>query len=251
MPRGTSLYDEAQLQGRLLKPEQLARRLSAVGFWYSAEHLILSGTEVTGATDLAGKRDGTTDADRLTYFPSDLMFGGRPSFGSTTSTGTRRLISSGAATTYRHVFFSAYYKDGVDATFDDMAYFFGGTGLKGGPRARGTAGGGNLTSDTAYSSGGVSSKGGATAVVAILPLPATVMMLAGNSSFTPIFGGSNIAQALDGVLIGAFRHCVGVTAVLTAREIALIEGVIAWNDGTQERLVASHPFHNRPPLIGD
>jgi hypothetical protein len=30
-----------------------------------------------------------------------------------------------------------------------------------------------------------------------------------------------------------------------------MEGVIAWDDGTQSRLIGTHPFVNRPPLIGD
>jgi hypothetical protein len=247
MPRGKSPYDEARLQRQLLRPEQLARRLPAVGFWYSADRLTLSGTAVTGATDLAGKRDGTSDANRLTYFPSDPMFGGRASFGSTVLTGTNRLISSGAAATYRHVFVSAYYKDGLDTTFDDSTMFFGGTGAQAAPRMMGQATLASLIASSTFST--TASKGGAAQSATVLPLPATVMMQAGNSSFTPIFGGTSVIANRN--LVGAFRHCVGVTAVLTAPEIAVIEGVIAWDDGTQERLVASHPFRNRPPLIGD
>jgi hypothetical protein len=43
---------------------------------------------------------------------------------------------------------------------------------------------------------------------------------------------------------------------LTTREYELIEGWIAWNPawqlaGFREVLVPTHPFKNRPPLIGD
>jgi hypothetical protein len=247
MPRGKSPYDEARLQGQLLRPEQLARRLPAVGFWYSADRLILSGTAVIGATDLAGKRDGTSDANRLTYFPSDPLFGGRASFGSTVSTGTNRLTRSGATATHRHMFVSAYYKDGLDTTFDTLSTFFGGTASQSLPRMMGNTASASLIGTSAYST--TASKGGAAQSTVILPLPATVMMQEGNAIFTPVFGGSGTNSGR--VLQGAFRHCVGVTEVLTAPEIAVIEGVIAWDDGTQDRLVASHRYRNRPPLVGD
>jgi hypothetical protein len=49
------------------------------------------------------------------------------------------------------------------------------------------------------------------------------------------------------VLVGAFRHFVGATVDLTLAEIALIEGVIAWNDGTQDKLIATHLYRFSPP----
>jgi hypothetical protein len=181
----------------------LARRLPAVEFWYSADSLTLSGTDVAAAPDLAGKRDGTTDASRLTYFPSDPMFGGRASFGSTVVTGTNRLSVGGGAATYRHIFFSGYYKDGVDTTFDDNTIILGGGGANSAPRLLGNIGASTLNNTTAYST--TASKGGAAQSATILPLLATVMTASGNSSFQPYFGGSSING--NRRLVGAFRHC--------------------------------------------
>ena len=63
MPRGVSRYDEARLQGRLLGPALLARRLRAkLHFWWSADFLTIDTSGlVAGAFDLTGQgRDGGT-----------------------------------------------------------------------------------------------------------------------------------------------------------------------------------------------
>jgi hypothetical protein len=41
------------------------------------------------------------------------------------------------------------------------------------------------------------------------------------------------------------------TAVWDRRERGLVDGYLAWRWGTVGNLTASHPFKNRPPLIGD
>jgi hypothetical protein len=63
-----------------------------------------------------------------------------------------------------------------------------------------------------------------------------------------IGGDSNFAGR---VWLGGIRNIIIASTALTAYQKALIEGVIAWNGAHQNSLVASHPFRNSPPLIGD
>lgn len=252
MPRGVGLnwlYDEARLQNRLLTPRALAVRMqSRLNFWYSADWLSVDASRlVSGAADLTGNGNNgvqATAANRLTYFASDQMFGGRPSFGSTTVAGARRLDAP-ANLLYRHQFFSAYYKDGTSTIFDANTMFSAGTASFSAPRIMGNINSSDLVNNSVYAT--AASIGGRAASATVLPLPASVIRADGNSTFSLQIGGSSVTTVR--VLVGGFRHFVGCNQVLSNLEIALIEGVIAWDDGTP--LVASHPFANRPPLIGD
>jgi hypothetical protein len=250
VPRRILIYDRARHQRQLLTPELCAQRLAGkLNWWYSADYLTLVSGLVSGARDLTGQgRNGVqgTSGRRLTYFLSDPMYGGRPSFGSTTLSGERHLAAP-ASYTYRHQIFSSYYKDGVDSTFDTYSYFSGGGGTAGSPRIMGNTGASSLINSSVYT--GTLSKGGRAQSATVLPLPATVLTANGNDGLPLQIGGNTIST--DRVLVGAFRHFVGASAVLTANEIALIEGVIAWDDGTQNTLIESHPFRNRPPMAGD
>jgi hypothetical protein len=235
---------------QILTPQACAIQLaSKLQWWYCADNLTVVNGLVAEATDLTGNnRDGVqgTVGNRLTYFLSDPMFGGRPSFGSTTSTGTRHLAAP-TNLLYQHQIFSAYYKDGIDNSFDVFSFFSGGTGTSGSPRLMGSQGSANLINGGFYSP--TISRGGAASSATVLPLPATVLTASGNNSFSLQIGGSAVGGVSGRVLVGAFRHFVGASQVLTAQEIQLIEGVIAWNDGTQNTLIISHPYRSVPPFV--
>ena len=253
MPRGVGLnwlYDEARLQGRLLTPQALAVQMqSRLHFWWSADWLNVDASGVSSAADLTGNGNNgvqATAANRLTYFGADRMFGGRPSFGSTTVAGVRHLAAP-SALAYRWQIFSCYYKDGVDNTFDSSMFFTAGTGNFGSPRVMGLSGTATLANTDAFAS--TLSRGGGVQSNTVLPMPATVCAATtGTGAAYSLQVGGNTTTP-DRVLVGAFRHFVSSSATLTNNEISLIEGVIAWDDGTP--LVASHRFANRPPLIGD
>lgn len=259
MPRGVSLYDEARLQARLLTPQQLAQRLRAkLWLWYSADFLTVDASGlVSGALDLTGRgRNGGqgTAANRLTYFPQDAMFGGRPSFGSTSATGLRFLADTLAAVTVFQYFASCYYKDGLDNSFDSNSYVIGGAGTFGALRLQGALNTASwttlITTRTFYNTGDpYPRKNGFPASQTLLPLPASVIesrAALGRSNQTRI-GGAESGQTWH----GGFRHCVACNQILTDYEVALVEGVISWDDGMERRLIPAHPFANRPPLISD
>lgn len=50
---------------------------------------------------------------------------------------------------------------------------------------------------------------------------------------------------------GKVKRVVIVPGFMSLRHVKLIEGEAAWQAGLQSLLVASHPFRNRPPMIGD
>jgi hypothetical protein len=50
---------------------------------------------------------------------------------------------------------------------------------------------------------------------------------------------------------GNLAALVHFNGVWTAEEVALLQGYFAWRGGFRNLLAASHPFRNRPPLIGD
>lgn len=260
MPRGVSRHDEARRQGRLLTPDLLARRLRAkLLFWWSADVLTIDGSGlVSGATDLTGQGANgvqATAAARLTYFPSDPMFGGRPAYGMTANPAVLSFLGDSAARNVFQYFVSCYYKDGLDSSFDQNSYALSGAGAFGAFRLQGsaaTAGWQNLiTGRTFYNTGDPFPRtNGFPAAQTVLPLPASVIesrAALGRSNTTRVGGGDTAAQAW----IGGFRHVVACNQVLADVEVALVEGAIAWDDGTESRLIASHPFANRPPLIGD
>jgi hypothetical protein len=260
MARGVSQYDEARLQGRLLTPLLLAQRLRAkLFFWWSADFLTVDASGlVEGATDLTGQgRNGAqgTAGARLTYFPSDIMFGGRPAYGMTANASVLAFLGDSAARTVFQYFVSCYYKDGVDTTFDQNSYAISGAGSFGAFRLQGIAAtaawSGLITGRTFYNTGDpFPTKNGFEASQTVLPLPASVIQTRaalGRSQATRVGGGDTAPQAW----IGGFRHVAACNQVLTNAETALMEGVIAWDDGTESRLIGTHPFANRPPLIGD
>jgi hypothetical protein len=260
MSRGISRYDEARWQDRLLTPRRLAPRLRAkLHFWWSADFLTVDASGlVQGATDLTGQgrngEQGTAGA-RLTYFPSDPMFGGRPAYGLTANRAALLFLGDSVARTVFQYFVSCYYKDGIDITFDQNSYAISGAGSFGASRLQGiaaTAGWSALiTARTFYNTGDpFPTKNGFEPSQTLLPLPASVIQsraALGRLQRTRVGGGDTAPQAW----IGGFRHVVACSQILSDYETSLVEAVIAWDDGTAHRLIPTHPFVNRPPLIGD
>jgi len=260
MPRGISRYDEALLQGRLLTPRRLAQRLRAkLFFWWSADFLTIDGSGlVSGATDLTGNGINgaqATAAARLTYFPSDRMFDGRPAYGMTANPAVLSFLGDSAARTVFQYFLSCYYKDGIDTTFDQSSYALSGAGAFGSFRLMGGSASAlwqtTITGRTFYNTGDpYPRKNGFPAAQPVLPLPASVIesrAALGRSNATRVGGGDTAAQAW----IGGFRHVVACNQILSDYETALVESVISWDDGIAHRLIPTHPFVNRPPLISD
>lgn len=233
-----------------LTPSNAAPLITNVVAWYNADYTITTNGLLAFATDLTGKGNHgvqTNEADRLTNFVSDAMFGGKSSFGSMTSTGVRHLAVP--SLTARHIFWSVYYKDGVDNTFDVYSFFIGGPGSAGASRVMGTQSLATLYATGAYAP--VAYKNGITSSSStVLPLPASVMRCDGNVTQTWQIGGNTVASP-GRVFVGGFRNVVFASSVLSTNTIALIEGVIAWDSNCQTNLVSDHKYRNRQPEWSD
>lgn len=243
--------DRRQRTGEIMTPELCAIMLREyIWAWYDAkpENVTLVSGMLSGLRDLTGRGNNgvqATEGNRLTYFPQDPMFGMRPSFGATASTGSKHIASPSLAV--RHVFQTVYYKDGVDTTFDVYSYFISGTGLNGSARVMGNQGTADLISSSYYASVGYKN-GILTSSATMLPLPASVCRFDGNTTQVFQTGGSSVTSGR--VFVGGFNGVV-LCKLLDRYKIQLVEGVLAWAAGTQFRLVAGHPYKLRPPMVGD
>jgi hypothetical protein len=61
----------------------------------------------------------------------------------------------------------------------------------------------------------------------------------------------NDRTAADSGFTGHIAENILIPRSCSVHELCLIEGYLAWKWGLQHRLIANHPFKNRPPIIGD
>jgi hypothetical protein len=61
----------------------------------------------------------------------------------------------------------------------------------------------------------------------------------------------NDRAAADSGLTGHIAENIMIPRSCSVYELSLLEGYLAWKWGLQDRLIATHPFRNRPPIIGD
>jgi len=239
---------------RVLTPFVAAQNLKSVlHCWYNADFLqIDSDGLVSGATDLTGRGNHgaqSNAANRLTYFPSDSMFSGKPSLGSADNLGAKHIITG--TTTLTRAICSAYYKSGVESTFSDVVGIFSAvaTSIRVLSNTAGTSNWQAMLTSGTYSRNG---SGNVASTTTTLPLPASTLIF--NSSIVETerawqFGYN--AQAANRTWPGGFRNLILVPGAISSAQIALIEGVMAWDGGHQNRLVSTHPYRFIPPSIGD
>jgi hypothetical protein len=61
----------------------------------------------------------------------------------------------------------------------------------------------------------------------------------------------NDRAASDSGFTGRIAEILMIPRSCSVYELSLLEGYLAWKWGLQHRLIATHPYRNRPPLIGD
>jgi hypothetical protein len=249
---------EGLRQTRVLTPVMAAQNLRKVlHCWYNADFLNVDANGlVSGASDLTGKgNDGiqATESRRLTHFPSDLQFKGKPSFGSLTTTGSRRLEVSGGSislSTEARIILSCFYSDGLASGFSSVNGLVHGGSTTSDPRVFGNGGSwGSLLLTGSYSK-----NGGAyfTQATSPLPLPASTLALrpGTNTANLPWSFGAELSS-INRTWVGGFRNIIITNSSITNLDISLIEGVIAWDGDHQNRLAANHPYRFIPPLVRD
>jgi len=249
---------EGLRQSRILTPFVAAQNLKNVlHCWYNADFLNVDANGlVSGALDLTRRGNNgtqTTEANRLTYFPSDAMFGGLPSFGSNTNTGFKHILA-GVQTPLVRAICSAYYKSGIESTFTEIVGIIGNiSGAGSYVRSSGT--GGSAFTSAIFASGTYSKNGIGNVPFSstVLPLPASTLVFTSGSTVTQRTWGfcNGGTGTTDQSWIGGFRNLIIVPGFISAAQVALIEGVMAWDGKHQYLLAANHPYRFIPPLVRD
>ena len=258
MPRGTDRYDEARLQGRLWTPDVL-RGSGALEFWVDASDLstISTATGVSQLRDKSGKGRHWAQATGASQ-PTLGSINGRPALAHTTShwmASTWTLseplslfvvyqqTSAASVTNMLKGSDTAGYTAGfifqprTTAPSACAGYFISSSQVVGTLNA---AGSNYLQFVGANGASGVYSQNGATRAT-MAGSPGTGSIAAGLS--TNSIGGNVWSGIVGEIIVTA-----GIVSVPNQQKL---EGSSAWKWGLIDNLPASHPYKNRPPLIGD
>ena len=247
MPRGTSRYDEAQLQRRLWTPHVLRPSV-----WFDAADLstltLVSG-DASEWRDKSGNGrhvSQATAANRPTYAVSGLN--GRPALDWGSATNNKGLRNDAVSNFNPTRYFIVADYDGPNP-FNEFAGLvthipFGGTADL------------LMTNNTSaiWYSGTYFQNGNPTAVTTALPTISSPFVAASNfaqnTNRTSLFiGNDRFLTGLTRGWRGKISEVLAIDYVPSVAERNRAEGYLAWKWGIP--LDARHPFVNRPPLIGD
>ena len=249
MPRGVSLVDEARLQGRLWTPAQWRTAV-----WFDAADLSTVTTVGNGVTEWRDKsgfgRHVTVPqvANSPTLRPN--VQNGLPAIdwgAAINNLGLRNLAVSNFNPT-RYLIVAHY--EGPNP-FNGFAGLVSHTPF-------GAVADLLITSSSSivWYTGTYFHNGTPTATNVALPTISQPFVLASNfaqgSNRTGLFvGNDRFFTGLSRGWRGKIMEVVGIDFVWSGAERARAEGYAAWKWGLTANLPATHPFKNRPPLIGD
>lgn len=261
MPRGTSIYDEARLQGRLWTPLNLGSAL--IAWWDPSQGVVQNATGVVSWADRVGgvvasyitansqpswsptARNGrpgivmTTNSQSLSFTPgSNWPVGAVP-----LSVAAVGYCSSGVGTgDYRGIFGYGESGSGLEV-YDGASYL-----------RVSSAGNGDLVSTTKKWYGVdqifIATSTGSTAII----YAAGVSAASGSVPITPDLTGGAIGTGIQyngDYWNGVIQDILLISGVLTLSQRRKMNGFLAWKNNLLKLPAASDPFKNRPPLIGD
>lgn len=221
--------------------------LAGLQMWYAAEDetITSSGGKVSEWRDKSGNNRHavqTVAANQPTYFSSDPF--GRKSVGNTTSSGLRGLICP--STTYKEVFIVGYYKNGTESTFGEYATLFSGPSASSAYRVIGSLSNGFVTGGAAFASS-VFKNAAATATVAPLPLPPTVMRFSSGGARTQETYLFHSSVNVDRSFVGGFSEVLFFASNLSTTDRQKVEGYLAHKWDLSVDLPADHPYKAAAP----
>ncbi|MFN7537546.1 MAG: hypothetical protein ACK5QN_07655 [Burkholderiales bacterium] len=275
MPRGINAYDEARLQGRLWTPAQVRPSLWLDGADLST--LSMSGSSVTELRDKSGNaRHATTtvrhpgitrfnDLNVINFTASGATKLDTPDFNIAPDRQFCAFAVVSAASllggaTYRRIWVTKGVNPdtlGAGATYA-QGYF--GSGGNSGEFLQ-------IAGGTGISAPIVTGLGTSNIPVLLAGAFGTARLAANENSASANGGtrstltGQSGALSTTGIRIGSdvgtsggssWNSWIGeiiLTLALSFPQVQAVEGYLAWKWGI--RLAATHPFANRPPLIGD
>ena len=266
--RGTDRYDEAARQGRLWTP-QVSSEARDLIVWLDAAQGVgfNSGTNrLTGWRDLSPRaNNGTVSTDPPLFVPGG--YNGRPSVNNDgVNFNLRRTIFAPSITTST---VQMYVAGTITSSTTNEGRIISATPGGGAHDWQNASGFGFMRAGTG-SNIYVWRGGSASASLAITyDLPSVFgCHFTGSQRFVTANGTAGTAGSSSGAfgvttihigasvtsgegLNGHINEVIIDTGAYDLRKRQKTEGYLAWKWGIQGNLVASHPFKNRPPLIGD
>lgn len=247
MPRGVSQYDEASLQGRLWSPQELRPLI-----WLDASDVstISVSTGVSEWRDKSGNGlhvSQATTANQPSFVANGIN--GIPAIDWGTAANSKSLTRSSLSGYSPARYYGVCDYDGSNpptgySTIVSHNYTFQSDILQ-------------LVSSTTEwwtpSTNKTFLNGAETSSATALPTVMSPFVFgtdqAPSSSRTDLYVGSDRALSSRSWL-GKIGEILALSATPNSREKALIEGYLAWRWGLFTSLRSTHPFYNRPPLIG-
>lgn len=247
MPRGLSVYDSAALQGRLWTPQEFCPLL-----WLDASD-ISSISIATGVSQWRDKSGNGLDVSQSTGAnqPSFVQNGinGRSAIDWGSSLNSRNLYrsvsgysparyygvadydganpSAGYATLYGHNF--SVPVDVLQVNLNSTNWYPGSSSVQ------------------------TFLNGSSNSSFTCLPTISDPFVFGtdNGTSFnrTDLWIGSDRALSNRG-WVGKIGEIISLRSIPNSRERSIIEGYLAWKWGLAGSLLSTHPFYNRPPLIG-
>ena len=268
MPRGVSLLDEARLQRRLWSAALLGAPRSTFFMEAALPQCITleSGGKVSSIQDAFGRAGSfvqATDARRPTFTPGVASDPHSLKFSRTDQNNldSSDVAFSGANQSVFVVLRSAnpslngedVYDTGADNALSRRRLSISNT--TGRLTAVRDGSGGTMISPITSIFGWQAVAvvyNGSSSFIAVNGLRTTgTISTSATSSVAPYRLGSRFASpSAANWFNGNLAALVHFNGVWTADEVALLQGYFAWRGGFKDLLTASHPYRNRPPLIG-
>ena len=258
MPRGVSRLDDAQLQRQLFNP---LSEPSLAG-WYSADNLpslTFDGSgNVTAMRDLTGKGRNASTATGIPYSRNSWVNKNR---GVITPNGTSHYFAIASPITYNSTtgitMLASVRNSGVNSgrTIAATSTVNGSfqTRLNGSPSAvevlrsqQASLVSSASTSLTYIIAGGMGISGKTTSI--LNGVSTVVSTDPGFSNpLNAIFASTDVTELFDSQFLEMFIF----SSALNQRQLDRFVGRMAWTGDMTSNLAASHPYRNRPPLIGE
>ena len=220
--------------------------------WYDANDASTI-TEASGKVSQWNDKSGngnhatqTAGARQPSYQATDSMMNNLPTIGSTSASGQIGLDTP--IISAKQAYLVAYYKDGVDASFDGYATLLSGPGNWGAYRVMGEIDTANFIASSLFNNTGNYKNGSATnSLSGVLPMPASILKLKSNQTRTQTFGlGYNQDQA-DRDWQGAYSEFIFTDGAEGIEIEQRMEGYLAHKWGLAANLPANHPYKTAAP----
>jgi hypothetical protein len=177
-----------------------------------------------------------------------------PSIGSTDNTSFKGLKTP--SVTAKMIYMVAYYKDGIDNSFDVNSTIIGGPLANSQYRVMGSASSANWIGTSSFNDSGSYKNGATSSSATVLPLPASQLKFISSVARTQVYalGFYNLNDNGDGNSYdrdwnGAYSEIIftaGTEALATQQKL---EGYLAHKWGLTANLPADHPYKNTAPRV--